>query len=222
MQWRLEASAIVFIMTKEQEILRAAEEEFFMNGYDATSTAVIAKRAGVTHAMVNYYFRTKEKLFIQILDNHVYELLSSLKPVMKAEGNLLDVAVDAAVAIFDKMNEIRRFPYLLSDISRTHPDFLARYKETVGTVCSESLKLHQIRLEKHIAEGLVAPCTMNDIYSTVLSLATAPFMMLPVMENVGSHTEEQIDAFLSDRKKEMVKILWARYSVTHIKYSTEQ
>lgn len=200
-------------MTKEQEILIAAEEVFFRNGYDASSTADIAKRAGVTHAMVNYYFRTKEKLFIQILDNHVYEILGCLKPIMKADGNVLDVAVDAASAIFDKMNEIRRFPYLLSDISRTHPDFLARYRDVVGTICAESLKMHQVRLEKHIAEGLVAPCTMNDIYSTVLSLATAPFMMLPMMENVGYRTQEQINTFLSDRKEEMVKILRARYSV---------
>ena len=49
-------------MTKEEEILKAAEEEFFKNGYDATSTATIARNTGVTHAMVNYYFRTKERL----------------------------------------------------------------------------------------------------------------------------------------------------------------
>ncbi|MBQ0077674.1 MAG: TetR/AcrR family transcriptional regulator [Bacteroidales bacterium] len=200
-------------MTKEQEILIAAEEVFFQNGYDASSTVDIAKRAGVTHAMVNYYFRSKEKLFIQILDNHVNDILGCLKPVMKADGDILDVAVDAADAIFDKMNEMRRFPYLLSDISRTHPDFLTRYKEVIETICSESIKMHQVRLEKRISECSVVPCTMNDIYSTVLSLATAPFMMLPMLENVGGRSEEQISTFLSDRKEEMARILRARYSV---------
>ncbi|MDO5442872.1 MAG: TetR/AcrR family transcriptional regulator, partial [Bacteroidia bacterium] len=192
-------------MTKEEEIIKAAEEEFFRNGYDASSTAIIAKRAGVTHAMVNYYFRTKERLFVQILDNHVYELLRSLKPLMQDKGNLVEVSVDAAVMIFDKLNEDRRFPYLLSDISRTHPDFLLRYKDTFDTVCMDSIKMHSQRLEKSIREGLSAECTMQDIYNTVLSLAVSPFLTLPVLENVAGFSTGDIDSFLQSRKEEMVK-----------------
>lgn len=199
-------------MTKEEEILKAAEEEFFSNGYDATSTAVIAKRAGVTHAMVNYYFRTKERLFIQILDNHVYELLRSLKPLMRADGDVVRVSIEAAQVIFDKLNEDRRFPYLISDISRTHPDFLLRYRETFDTVCRDSLGMHARRLENHIAAGKVAECSMGDIYNSVLTLATAPFLTVPILENVAGFTPEQIDAFLQSRKEEMVRILEARYS----------
>lgn len=199
-------------MTKEEEILKAAEEEFFRSGYDAASTATIAGSAGVTHAMVNYYFRTKEKLFVQILDNHVYELLRSLKPLMQADGNVLKVAVNAACMIFDKMNENRRFPYLISDIARTHPDFLMRYKETFDTVCSDSLAMHSLRLEKCISEGIVSPCSMNDIYNSVLTLATAPFLNLPLLENVAGLTQKEISSYLQNRREEMVKLLEARFA----------
>lgn len=199
-------------MTKEEEILKAAEEEFFRNGYDATSTATIAKRAGVTHAMVNYYFRTKEKLFMQILDNHVYDLLKALKPIMQVDGNVASVAAEAAVVIFDKMNEDRRFPYLLSDISRTHPDFLLRYGDTFDTVCRSSLEMHSQRLENGIAEGLVQPCTMHDIYNTVLTLATAPYMNIPLLENVAGLSADRIDRYLQERREEMVRIIRSRYS----------
>ena len=65
-------------MTKEQEILNAAEEEFFRNGYDATSTAVIAKRAGVTHAMVNYYFRSKEEILEYVTKEFGYDISETL------------------------------------------------------------------------------------------------------------------------------------------------
>lgn len=200
-------------MTKEEEILKAAEEEFFANGYDACSTAVIAKRAGVTHAMVNYYFRTKEKLFIQILDNHVYELLGCLKPLMHTDGDVVRVATDAAAVIFDKMNEDRKFAYLISDISRTHPDFLLRYKETFDTVCKDSIRMHSERLEKCIADGHAAHCTMNDIYSSVITLAISPFLYLPLLENVAGMTPEMTDAFLASRKEEMIRILIARYRI---------
>lgn len=198
-------------MTKEEEILLAAEEEFFDNGYDACSTAVIAKRAGVTHAMVNYYFRSKEKLFVQILDNHVYELLHGLKPLMQVDGNVAKVAIDAACVIFDKLNEDRRFPYLLSDISRTHPEFLLRYKDTFDTTCMDSIQKHADRLRTCIEQGLVKECTMRDIYHTIFTLATTPFMSIPVMKNMFSLKEEQIEDYLRERREEMVKILTARY-----------
>lgn len=200
-------------MTKEEEILKAAEEEFFKNGYDATSTATIARNTGVTHAMVNYYFRTKERLFIQILDNHVYELLRSLKPLMQDDGNVISVAVKAAEAIFDGMNRNRRFPFLLSDIARTHPDFLRKYKDAFNTVCRDSIGMHSERLKKSISEGLAEECTMNDIYNSVVTLAVTPFLTIPLLENVAEMSDTQIDSFLQSRKEEMIRILTSRYSI---------
>ena len=44
---------------KESEILAAAEQEFIAKGYDGARTTSIAQAAGVTHAMLHYYFRTK-------------------------------------------------------------------------------------------------------------------------------------------------------------------
>jgi len=185
-------------MTKEEEIIMAAEDEFFSNGYDACSTATIAKRAGVTHAMVNYYFRSKEKLFLQILDRHVQDLLLALRPLMQADGNVGTVVVAASSVIFDKINEDRRFPFLLSDISRTHPEFLLKYRETVSTVFVERMRSHAARLDE---------C----ILSTVLTLASAPFMTIPALQNVAGMSEEEIDSWLAGRKEEMKRILNARY-----------
>lgn len=198
-------------MTKEEEILLAAEDEFFTNGYDAGSTAAIAKRAGVTHAMVNYYYRTKEKLFIQILDNHVMGLIRSLKPVMQEDGDIVKVACDTACVIFDSLRQDRRFPFILSDISRTHPDFLMRYRDTMQTVCSDSIKMHAIRLEKSIAQGKVQTCSMSDIYNTVITLALMPFLSLPMLENVSGMSDSAVESFLDERREEMSRIIVSRY-----------
>lgn len=210
-QLRLDKKLYLCGMTKEEEILAAAEEEFFKNGYDATSTANIAKRAGVTHAMVNYYFRTKEKLYMQILDNHVYGLLRSLKPLMVADGNVAGVAVEAAKVIFDTFYNDRHFPFLVTDIVRTHPDFLLRYKESVIAMCMDSIGMHEQRLQKCITDGVVTECTMNDIYYNVITLTTSPFMDIPMLENVAGLTPEQIDSFLETRREDMVRMLQARF-----------
>lgn len=50
-------------ITTEQLILEAAEAEFLDKGYGKARTTEIARRAGVNHSMLHYYFRTKENLF---------------------------------------------------------------------------------------------------------------------------------------------------------------
>lgn len=50
-------------------ILDAAEEEFVQNGYRGTSIQNIANRAGIPKANVHYYFRSKQNLYMAVLDN---------------------------------------------------------------------------------------------------------------------------------------------------------
>ncbi|MBP9993130.1 MAG: helix-turn-helix transcriptional regulator, partial [Bacteroidales bacterium] len=52
---------------KETEILKAAEELFAEKGFIGATTTLIASKAGVTHAMLHYYFRTKEHIFIKVM-----------------------------------------------------------------------------------------------------------------------------------------------------------
>ena len=61
----------------EQKIIEAAEQEFLIKGFDGARTTSIAAKAGVTHAMFHYYFRTKEKIFEKIISQKL-ELLTRL------------------------------------------------------------------------------------------------------------------------------------------------
>lgn len=198
-------------MTKEQDILLAAEEEFFQKGYDAASTASIAKTVGVTHAMVNYYFRSKESLFFRILDSHINSLMANLKPLMDEEGDLVNVLTNIAVAIFDKMNENRRLPFLIYDISRTHPDFLLRYKEIFMSICMDSIKRHSRRFEQAIEKGLIQRSTVHDIYDTILTLSCSPFLNLSFLTNIARISDERVDAYLLSRREEIKQLIESRY-----------
>ena len=50
----------------EQQILQCAEELFLEKGFSLVSTTDIAKKAGCNQALVHYYFRTKENLFLPL------------------------------------------------------------------------------------------------------------------------------------------------------------
>lgn len=200
-------------MTKEEEILAIAGEEFLDKGYDAASTAVIAKRAGVTHAMVNYYYRNKEKLFVTVMGMRMHELLEKVRAFMKPDDRMTDVITGAALTIFDSFNECRKLPFLILDVARTHPDFLAQHREAADKVFAESIREHAQRLSGQISSGEVSECTMGGIYDSVLTLASSPFLMIPVLENVMGMTDDQVESYLADHRTEMVKLLNSRYNV---------
>lgn len=50
------------------KILDAAFRRLATEGYAALSVREIAKDAGVNHALINYHFRTKDQLVIEVLD----------------------------------------------------------------------------------------------------------------------------------------------------------
>lgn len=58
----------------EQSILKSAEKEFLKKGFSGSKTTEIAKEAGVTHAMLHYYFRTKENLFNKVFEEKAKQL----------------------------------------------------------------------------------------------------------------------------------------------------
>jgi AcrR family transcriptional regulator len=48
-------------------ILDAAEEEFSNHGFHGTRMVAIAKRAGVTHGLLHYYFDSKDRLYEEVV-----------------------------------------------------------------------------------------------------------------------------------------------------------
>ena len=73
---------------KEQTILEAAEREFLNKGFAGARTTSIAEAAGVTHAMLHYYFRTKEQLFERILDEKMRLMSQSVLTAFGQPGLL--------------------------------------------------------------------------------------------------------------------------------------
>lgn len=68
----------------EQRLIAAARRHFAERGFAATSLRSIAADAGVTPAMVNYYFDTKQGLFEAVVRQSVQPLLETLRRLAAA------------------------------------------------------------------------------------------------------------------------------------------
>ena len=76
-------------------ILDAAEEEFAVGGLLGARTEAIAARTGVTKAMIHYYFDTKEKLYVAVLERAVAARIRNIQ-----EGGLNELEPEEALRIF--------------------------------------------------------------------------------------------------------------------------
>lgn len=68
-------------------ILDAAFRRLATEGYAALSVREIAKDAGVNHALINYHFRTKDQLVIDVLDAANRRLLERQKLMYRGPGS---------------------------------------------------------------------------------------------------------------------------------------
>src|SRR6266508_1159042 len=57
---------------RRQQVIEAAVEEFAANGFHATSTTAIAKRAGISQPYIYALFPNKRELFLAV-DRHVVD-----------------------------------------------------------------------------------------------------------------------------------------------------
>ncbi|MGC2518822.1 MAG: TetR/AcrR family transcriptional regulator [Burkholderiales bacterium] len=88
---RAPASAHTAAMRKPKDpvanrasIVRAAIDEFASRGFKGASMDAIAARTRTTRAMINYYFGSKEKIYIAVLE-HVYAQIRQAESLLDLE-----------------------------------------------------------------------------------------------------------------------------------------
>jgi len=81
----------------EEKIKEAARIVFTSKGYAATKVRDIAAQANINLALVNYYFRSKEKLFDLIMAETMKKLFDKIKPVINDETTTLNEKISGIV-----------------------------------------------------------------------------------------------------------------------------
>ena len=118
---------------KEQAILQAAEHEFLTKGFDGARTTSIAQAAGVTHAMLHYYFRTKEHIFNRILDEKMRLMGQSILTAIGQSGLPLQERLSDAIgrltdrAYYNSLSYEERQRYTLA-LSERYLKALERFR----------------------------------------------------------------------------------------------
>ena len=186
----------------ESRILQAAEEEFLLKGLEGARTTAIAERAGVTHAMLHYYFRTKERMFRAVLAPIFETFMPKVQTILAGDIPFierLEKILDEYLIIFSENPFLPRF--VLSEIQR-NPDNLILMIHRFGI--ERMLQQLSEILDKEMDTGKIKRIPHIIILCTFYSQLTFPFLTRNMLMKVFSDNTARYKVFLEEWKQNIL------------------
>lgn len=192
----------------ERLILEAAEAEFLEKGYGKSRTTEIAKRAGVNHAMLHYYFRTKENLFEVVFQKKAKLMSEVLFFTFEQELPFLDKIKKGISEHFDLVAANSQLPnFIFNEISQDEN----LKKVLVGILKAKAdLLIAKLKeeMKKEVEKGTIRYMEPYDLLLSIVSLNIFPFISKPLVSGILKlHEEKEISQFLEHRKQMNIEII---------------
>ena len=180
-------------LSTEDKILLAASKVFTEKGFSGTRTRDIAEEAGINLALLNYYFRTKEKLFEQVMKVKIVLLFGQIIPIVTNEKTSLEEKIDlASVKYFDILTKNPNLPiFVLSEIQKKTSD--------VKSILPFEKVLNNSFLMKQIKERKPDINPFHFLFN-FLSMTVFPFLGKPILQSFDLMTDKEFQQFVEERK----------------------
>ena len=193
----------------EQVILEAAEAEFLEKGYDGAKMLSIARRAGVAHSMLHYYYRSKENLFQAVMLRKTREIVPLFRGIFE-QGLSFEETLNRLREARDRylLSQVSQMPYFLLSEMLLKPENRAMVIGLLDRV--ESIQRVKKMLEAEIEAGRIRPIAFSDFLFMLLTFDTASLTAISACrEKEGIETEVAERLIASYREHNMQLILEA-------------
>ncbi|HEY4110913.1 TetR/AcrR family transcriptional regulator [Puia sp.] len=182
----------------EEKIKEAARKLFTKKGFAATRTRDIAEEAGLNLALLNYYFRSKQKLFDIIMMENFRQFLGGMSAYFADESLTMEERISRVVnAYIDFLTEFPDLPLFILNELRGNPSKIAmKVNEEVGPARSQLFK----ELLNAKKEGKTALDPFHFV-ANLVGLTVFPFVGKPLLQRVTNASDEQFRAYMEERRK---------------------
>ncbi|MEP7164312.1 MAG: TetR/AcrR family transcriptional regulator [Ferruginibacter sp.] len=184
--------------TTEEKIKQAARTMFHKKGFSATRTRDIAEEAGINLALLNYYFRSKEKLFDIIMLETMQEFLRSILQTLNDENTSLEEKIEAiANNYIDLLTKEPDIPLFIMSELKANPN------ELLGKMGIKDVLMgsHFIRqYHQGIQEGKIAPVHPLHFMMNLMGLLVFPFIASPMLKGLGNLSDTDFNDLIQQRK----------------------
>lgn len=166
--------------TTEERIIEAAHRVFSQKGYAATRNRDIAEEAGLNMALLNYYFRSKQKLFEIVMAENSKKFFSVMTPLVNDHGSTLAEKIEQMTGNYiDLLIENPELPlFVLNEIKVDPENFKGRVQ--IDKLFNDSFLIQQIEEANPETEP-------RQFVISLLGMILFPFVSKPIF-----YTDEQV------------------------------
>lgn len=140
---------------RRQELIETARELFMSQGYEKTMVGDIVRQVGVAQGLFYYYFRSKQEIFLAVINQFTEERIGELAVFLR----------DAHIPLLQR---VRNLMHVLMDFLR---EMEAMYPKNQGDIAGEMTAIMQSHVSTMI-EPMVTELLREGTEQGVLS---APF-----------------------------------------------
>jgi len=188
----------------ETKIKEAARKLFTQKGFAATRTRDIAEEAGINLALLNYYFRSKQKLFDIIMFENFQKFMHGISVnVMNDQSTLQEKIETVVTSYIDFLTQNPHLPlFILNELKNGPSQIAEKMNKEIQPLRSQLFQ----RLQHAAKEGKVQALHPFHFITNLVALAVFPFISKPILQRITQVTDEQFNAFMQERK--MLVPLW--------------
>ena len=185
-------------LSTEEKIMQAAKKLFTQNGFAATRTRDIAEEAGINLALLNYYFRSKEKLFDIVMIDNFRQFIRGVSLNVLDETATLNEKIQRIVAAYiDFLSHHPDLPiFIINEMRGNSSKIMRQINEELIPLRGHLFR----RLQEAGQQGIIPPFDPFHFIVNLIGLTVFPFIGRPVIQRVTNTDDKQFQALMEERK----------------------
>jgi AcrR family transcriptional regulator len=192
----------------EKKIKEAATRVFLSKGFDGTTTRAIAQEASMNLALVNYYFRSKEKLFAEVFEEMLRLFMEGMREVFNRPLPLKEKIIALIEHDFELFkNNPDLVIFVISEVHRNPERFFRMVDvKSLQKVLGPKSYVHR-QLREAVDLGIINPINPGNAMFMIMSSMHTIFSTKSLIMQLDDMTEEQFEVFSKEQMnitKEMV------------------
>lgn len=193
-------------ITTEQTILEAAEQEFLEKGFAGAKTTAIAKRAGVNHAMIHYYFRTKENLFTMVFQQKIRILAESFSQSFNQDLSFFDQLKLAIGTHFDFIAANPRLLFFVYGEIITNDRRKKMLVQSVFPKLKGIVKRLKDGIDAEVENGTICFIRPTELLMNIIALNAITFLAMPLLQII-KRNDKEVEKLLKQRRENNIQFI---------------
>ena len=198
----------------ESRILDAAHTVFLRRGTAGARMTEIAREAGVNHALLHYYFRSKQRLAEAVFRRALGQFFPVMLGILASDASIEEKVRLVAAAQIDMLLQNRDLPgYLIAELNH-YPERAEQLLSMMAGTSPSSVRARLfgtlgVQLEEAARQGTIRPITPQAFVLNLASTIVYPFAARPLVMAIMGLDDAAFGAMMERRKVELPAFILA-------------